>query len=68
MTYQIRIDDQLYESSSKEKEAVKLYNSVDRTCLKHYHGHEKTLVRVEGNKEELLKTGTIKPMAHGLRL
>jgi len=68
MTYQIRIDNQLYEGSSKEEEAVKLYNSVDRTCLRQYLGHEKTLVLVDGDKEEELRKGKIKPMAHGLRL
>jgi len=58
-TYQIRIDDHLYESNKDFFTALDLYNSVDETCLEAYIGHAKTLVQVDCGKEKTLRRGVI---------
>lgn len=60
VTYQIRINDGLYEGSPNLQQAEYLYNTVDTTCLKSYHGETKSLVKVIDGKEEILKKGIIK--------
>lgn len=67
VTYQIRINDGLYESSPELEQAEFLYNTVDKTCLKSYQGETKTLVKVLDGKEEILKKGIIKNPRKGIR-
>lgn len=66
--YQIRIDGELYESSAKEEEAIRLYRTVDRTCMRQYNGRTKTLVKMEDDKEEVLKSEIIKSVTLDMRM
>jgi len=59
MRYQIRIDNELYESNKHFLDALDLYDTVDETCLKQYIGNEKTLVEIDGDKEKILRIGVI---------
>ena len=59
-TFQIRIDNQNYEGSPSREEAEYLFKTVEKTCLKSYDGKEKSLVKIEAGKEEIIKKSTIK--------
>ena len=65
-TYQIRINDGLYEGSPELRKAEYLYKTVDNTCLKAYHGETKSLVKVTDGKEEILRKGIIKSPRKGI--
>lgn len=42
--YQITIDGNLYEEAEQITMAMYLYNTVDKTCLHDYNGHQKELI------------------------
>jgi len=65
-TYQIRINNQLYESNAERIQAEYLYKSVDNTCLSIYYGKIKTLVKMSDGCEEILRKDTIKSPRKGI--
>lgn len=57
--FDILIDGALYEGSSDLETALYLYNTIEETCLREYHGHTKSLQVAEGEKRITLQKGSI---------